>query len=669
MIDGNQLVKVVDELCRRKVVTFAGSPLSGRDHALLVCGLVLQGELLGDLLPGLETPHRRWAAFLGEPAMDVQRLSDTIKFADGVIKSFPAEQIANLCEGGEDGVIRSVAGFKHQLRDRRLYWGFMSPLETVLDAYFKHPTHTLLAVLNQWVNFLSHITLRDIDLKHSLMEEYVQLEQEELEWTYPELDISDLASIMEDWFSDFVLQDPQPSHGPGATAGLPRNAGRYRKYLDMSSDARLRYFLTRAYEDYTMTLPSGEFLSKAPLRRCSEIVCVPKSMTKNRTISKEPASLQYYQHAVRRALDKYFQGHPVLSGRIDLHHQEYSMLLAKEGSSDGSFATIDLSSASDSVTYRLIKAVFAKTPLLRPLVCLRSDATRLIDGRVLRLEKYAPMGSDLCFPTMCIVFSGLCELAVRRVAGRASRVNDYRVYGDDLVVRRAFVPEVLRLLAAFHFKVNVSKSFWDQSLNHFREACGGEYLDGFEVTPLRVPRRWSVELNPGISISSVEAVSSWVELKNSMFLRGYYCARRAISALLRAYADRYGSLPYTCQPEVGGKRYDRSTYVLPKYSFAILTHPWCCTNFRVPSRFSGSYATTGLHTMQFKVSTAVVKENTVPNQFRRSGVDVDDVRYFEYWLTLPDRKYAVEFGVCFAPEPITGIYPTRPVWRESWVSI
>lgn len=666
MKDGNHSAKVVGKLLRRKTISFQGTPLTPRDSALMRLSLEVQGALLLDLLPN-DDASRRWCAFLGEADLDVAALSDTIKYLDHVIKTYPSEYLSNDFLGECERVVRDVPGFKRQVRDRKLLWSFLAPVEAPLASYFKTLDAPSCALLNQWANFLSHVTLRDVDLKSTLLSEYVQLEQLEGEWIYESEDMHSLNRIMREWLSGFSLDGFVPSHGPGAVAELTSGTGRFAKYQCMTTDARLHYWISRLPVDVQDLMPPGGFLEGRSLTRTSELICVPKSMVKNRTISKEPCSLQYFQHGVQRRVDEYMQDHPVLSGRIDLHNQLLSKQLAQLGSIRGEWDTVDLSAASDSITYRLVKAIFAHTPLYRSLVCLRSDSTKLPSGEVLKLQKFAPMGSDLCFPTMCLVFACVCEQAVRNVAGRTSRLNDYRVYGDDIVLKHEFTPEVLRLLAKYHFEVNTRKSFTDQSLHNFREACGGEYLDGVEVTPLRISRRLRVEVDGDEYVSSVESVSSYTELINSMFAKGYYNSRLCLMRNLDRLFLEYDKLPYTSEMPLLQSRYGRSCYSFPTYSTAIVTFPWCCTNFRVPTRFHGANGRPGLQVRQAYALIPTTKHTDRVSKYRDYYTS-EDVRYFEYWLTLPDRPYGNEFGVETTPEPLSGLYPARPTWREKWVS-
>ena len=668
MKDENHFATAVVRSLRRTAITYRGGKLSAHDHEIMIIALRAQSSLLCDLLPS-ERGLSRWMTFLGRSAIDIQTLSDTIKYADGVLKQYPGAYSDNYKLFGEDGLPRDVLDFKRQVRDQGLDWGFLSPVEDAWVEYFARLSASSCRILNQWINFMSHITLRDIDLKSDLISEYKALEEDEGTWAYDKSVLHSLNSIMREWLCGLSFAESPPSHGPGSVAGLTRNCGRLRKYEVMSTDLRLDYYLKRNYEDIDTVLPPGGFLENKRLSRTSELICVPKSMTKNRTISKEPCSLQYFQHGAQRRIDEYLRRHPLLRGRIDLHDQEASMQLAQEGSLRGEWATIDLSSASDSVTLSLVKEVFRGTPYLIPAICLRSDKVKLPSGELLAMRKYAPMGSDLCFVTMCLVFACVCEHVIRKTSGRRSRTNEYRVYGDDIVISSNYSEMLVKVLTDLHFKVNEKKSFVRVDIHNFREACGGEYIDGIDVTPLRISRRLHLNTdNEVLAMSSVEAVSSLVELINSTFQKGYSKTRLELLQVLKESCPFSGKLPYTTEIGNISTGYSRSTYLLPKYSTAIITYSWCCTNFRVPHRFHGRMAGRGCQRKQVKVLRPSLSTKSPIRQYRNIYTS-EDVRYFEYWLTLPDRPLVVEFGVEILPEPVSGLFPARPTWRESWVSV
>jgi hypothetical protein len=130
--------------------------------------------------------------------------------------------------------------------------------------------------------------------------------------------------------------------------------------------------------------------------------------------------------------------------------------------------------------------LFKDTPLEQFIIATRSDRTLLPDGQLIDLKKFAPMGSALCFPIETIIFAAICRL-VTREHGLAS---DFSVFGDDIIVPTQCAPDVMTILEELGFRVNRDKSFY-RSDCWFRESCGTEYCDGFDVTPMRVSRKYN----------------------------------------------------------------------------------------------------------------------------------------------------------------------------------
>jgi hypothetical protein len=265
----------------------------------------------------------------------------------------------------------------------------------------------------------------------------------------------------------------------------------------------------------------------------------------------EPTTLQYLQHDVARALDDYFQEHPAC--RIDLHDQARSRALALAGSSNGSYATEDLSSASDSVSVQHIDFLFEGLPIWYPLVATRSWKVHVKSRKgnknhpvaaidtVITTSKFAPMGSSTCFPTECIVFAIMAECAIRVTKGRPSRDDEFRVYGDDIVIRDDCYESLTQILQFFGFTVNREKSFGGENslygedqCYYFREACGIECLNGEDITPLRLSRRL-VSLTSNDSDRLAGQGVGMVDLLNRTYLYGFVELRRWISSVLNKH--------------------------------------------------------------------------------------------------------------------------------------
>lgn len=175
------------------------------------------------------------------------------------------------------------------------------------------------------------------------------------------------------------------------------------------------------------------------------------------------------------------------------------------------------------------------------------------------------MGSALCFPIECLVFASVCEY-VKRKNGLHGVFSEYHVYGDDIVFPSAHVREVMQYLEELGFTVNNSKSFVVPRPRNFRESCGGEYIDGIDVTPLRIPRNFSGgPLDPG----HPDQISSRIDLANQLYRKGYLgCREYLVYTLLklpshaRPIFGLVGSRILTDNPTNyrSKKRFNRSLY-------------------------------------------------------------------------------------------------------------
>lgn len=270
---------------------------------------------------------------------------------------------------------------------------------------------------------------------------------------------------------------------------------------------------------------------------------VPKSWKTFRTISEETACRMWWQQwvgeAVNNALrdvnewDDEFGHHYSVMFQISEHYcittEEWNRVLAKQGSENGSYATIDLSAASDTVGYKLVTNWFRKTWLYFWIVGTRSKRARYINPHeegnvpnVVEQRKYAPMGSRLCFPIETFVFAAIAESVIRAITGKRSRPDDYKVFGDDIVIRVEFAAELIARLTELKFAVNTDKTFVKPIGDTFRESCGVEYLNGFDVKPIKLPKPFKgIPLGPGTSenpkVLCQESICAWIALANNFY--------------------------------------------------------------------------------------------------------------------------------------------------------
>lgn len=214
-----------------------------------------------------------------------------------------------------------------------------------------------------------------------------------------------------------------------------------------------------------------EIRSLVPVRKDDgKLVFVPKNCKTHRPIIVEPILNGLLQLGV----GTYLKGR-LRSAGLDLRDQERNRKLARIGSLDGSLSTIDLSSASDTLSWSLI-ADLLPPEWLHFLEILRTGTFTYGDASY-RLEKFSSMGNGFTFELESLVFWGLALSATELAGGDVSNVG---VFGDDIIVPSEATPFLLEVLDSAGFWVNSEKSFWS---GPFRESCGADWLTGEDVRP------------------------------------------------------------------------------------------------------------------------------------------------------------------------------------------
>jgi len=203
----------------------------------------------------------------------------------------------------------------------------------------------------------------------------------------------------------------------------------------------------------------------------NRVAFVPKTAVTHRTIAIEPLLNVYAQ----LGLGKMIRRRLLRKVGLDLNDQTPNQELARKGSIDGTLATIDLSNASDTVARELVRF------MVPPKWFHAMDTTRckvgFLDGKWLRYEKFSSMGNGFTFELETLIFLGIALACVRHLDLDDSYV---RVYGDDIIVPVGAYDLLEKTLTFCGFSVNSAKSFKD---GVFRESCGKDYYDGYDVRP------------------------------------------------------------------------------------------------------------------------------------------------------------------------------------------
>lgn len=226
--------------------------------------------------------------------------------------------------------------------------------------------------------------------------------------------------------------------------------------------------------------------------------------------------------------------------------------------------------------------------LLPYLAATRSTATNY-EGKRIPLVKFAPMGSAVCFPVECVLFTGIvleAAMLYARIHNRernltvsrllkmfdtsiGSRDQVYRslgVYGDDICVDSKLTPYVLFLLELYGFSINREKSFTGDRA--FRESCGEFFLGGDRIGITRNPL-WSWKTFDSASYAGMMAYANHLGdahyVQTRSFVINLLRRRYKMSPHFTTDRDQPGLFTTRSQPTNTGARTRRWNGDVPGY--------------------------------------------------------------------------------------------------------
>lgn len=329
-----------------------------------------------------------------------------------------------------------------------------------------------------------------------------------------------------------------PSHGPGAVypSEEPSEKGNFRHiYTNIE-----KYY---PYYEYLCCLPSVAY-GIGSSRRYSlvesetipaRLVAVPKDSRGPRLICVHPKEAIWIQQGCRRLLERAISSpRSVCRGRIVFDDQSVNGGLALASSVDREYCTLDLKEASDRMSCTLVKYLFGNFAY-EYISCSRATHVKLLDGRVITLRKWAPMGNCLTFPVQSLVFYALVVAGIRSRYG--INCTDVYVFGDDILFPSKYYDGALHGLIRAGLIPNIGKTFRH---GFFRESCGVDAFKGVDVTPHRLKKT---------NVKSVSGATSLCTMARAMGRDGY---RLTSDAMYRVLSREYGRLPISNNPHAQG---------------------------------------------------------------------------------------------------------------------
>lgn len=323
--------------------------------------------------------------------------------------------------------------------------------------------------------------------------------------------------------------------GPGSTLDIK---GRYTTSTKMLSRITVtRFALSRLREcmseDYQWlnarlcTEVSGPVClldSEFSIVPGNRFLTVPKDSKTDRGICAEPTGNLYLQKGLGSVIR-----HRLKRVGVDLNDQSVNQRRAQKAFSQ-SLATLDLSNASDTLSFELVKNLLPRAWFDELNAC-RSGCT-LFEGEWRINEKFSSMGNGFTFELESLLFYCIAYCS-------SQRPEEVSVYGDDIICHQSDYEHVVHNLTKFGFTPNLTKSY---SSGPFFESCGSHFFEGHEVTPIY--QKELVDEQPALC-RAANRLSRYSMRNYGVLPDSPYCPsflRGAYSALLRHYTGPKG--PY-----------------------------------------------------------------------------------------------------------------------------
>lgn len=253
------------------------------------------------------------------------------------------------------------------------------------------------------------------------------------------------------------------------------------------------------------------------------IVTVPKNSKTDRVIAIEPGWNLWFQKGlgamIRRRLQRV---------GVNLNSQDKNQQFAHEGAFLGHLATVDFSSASDSISREVVRNLIPHHWFT--LLDVTRSKIGMDGSSVVRWEKFSSMGNGFTFELESLIFYAAAFAVCDHLK---LRKHDLSVFGDDVIIPVDAYPLYAKFCGTLGFTVNSSKSFW---AGQFRESCGSHYFNALDCKPVYLKSRL-------VSVQSLYKFINAVRLLARRFGSNRSCDVR----FARLWRWIYSKIPKSCR--------------------------------------------------------------------------------------------------------------------------
>lgn len=296
--------------------------------------------------------------------------------------------------------------------------------------------------------------------------------------------------------------------GPGASNGIRGTHAADKIWQDMTCTALCEPLVLklRKLNPYFSARDGQNGVLGTKWVEGSRLTTVPKNEDTERTIAIEPSG----NMCLQLAAGMYLEGALRHIGLDIRNQQPKNVAMAQRGSLKGDVATLDLKSASDMISIDLVRALMPSSwfdllmKLRSPSITIPGDGKVRKDGMQVELHMISTMGNGFTFPLMTLLIVALIY-GYRCTRGGPSLFIDWSntcVFGDDIIIPTCEYAGFVDVLTKAGLVVNLDKSYCEGA---FRESCGGDFLNGVDVTPFYVK---SLAAEPDVYVV-INQVVSW----------------------------------------------------------------------------------------------------------------------------------------------------------------
>lgn len=343
-------------------------------------------------------------------------------------------------------------------------------------------------------------------LADAAYEGFIQSNNKCASWAYPfnDYDFLDRCrvqaeedfAILKDWNWQDYLDNAGLITGSGASIFSQGQNSFFEKLFVnrlVTTDARLHTELMRYYARTNRSLLAAEKQRQAltgevvTVVNYSRLGTVRKNARTDRTICTEPNLNMIFQRALGEGINHVLRVH---YGYDEALQPDRNREHARTGSIYGDLCTIDLSSASDTISLALCRAILPSW-ILAAITDCRTPNTRL-DDTLIPLAMVSSMGNGFTFPLETYIFSVITRVTAREHGIKFRRYDhdrvdsgNFGVFGDDIICPSVLFDSLNARLEFCGFIPNREKSY---ATGFFRESCGTDWYGGYDVRGVYLKR-------------------------------------------------------------------------------------------------------------------------------------------------------------------------------------